>query len=335
MSSVLQSLFQGTSPPGVNTYTQNLSNVPTWLMNSDNALVQQANAVANQGYQAYQGPQVAPWTQAQNQALGEVQGMQGSYLPTLQTAAGMTLGASNPAAFQGAYGMIPQAQNLIQNSITPGMAQMNPYINNVIGNAETQASQYFQNQLQPQINAQFTAGGNFGSAANQNAQQLAANQLTENITSQGLGALASGYQNAQQAGLAGGQALGTLSQLQGGLGYEQGILGLQGAGTLGNLAQTGQGLGLQGAGTLYNIGQQQQQQGQQNLNTQYQNFLNQTYYPQQQLSWLSGIVNGATPAAGSMTSGTNAGYLPGSTYGPSPLQSSAGLYSGLSALGGG
>src|SRR5262245_6194583 len=101
MSSVLSSLFNGQLPPSAPTYSQNLSSVPTWLLNSDNALVQQANAVASQPYQAYQGPQVAPWTAAQNQALGQIQGMQGSYMPTLQAAGQMAQGSSNPAAFNG------------------------------------------------------------------------------------------------------------------------------------------------------------------------------------------------------------------------------------------
>lgn len=334
MSSVLNSLFQGTLPPSAPTYSQNLSSVPTWLLNSDNALVQSANAVASQPYQQYQGPRVAPWTAAQNQALTEAGQIQNSYMPTLQTAAGMALGSANPGAFSGAYGMIPGAANTIQSSIAPGLAQMNPYINNVIQNAETQTTDYWNNVLQPSINSQFTASGNFGSAANQNAQALQGRQLAQNIQAQSQGALAGAYQNAQQAGLAGGQALGTLAQLQGGLGYEQGILGLQGAGTLGNLATTGNQLGLQNIGTLYNLGQQQQQQGQQNLNTSYQDFLNQTYYPEQQLSWLQGVINGSTGAAGSMQQGANAGYMPGSTYGPSPLQSAASMYGGLTALGG-
>ena len=259
--------------------------------------------------------------------------MQGSYMPTLQAAGSLAQGASNPGAFQQAYNMLPQAQSMVQNSLAPTQAQMNPYINNVIQNAQNQTTDYWNNTLQPSINAQFTASGNFGSAANQNAQSNQARQLTQNLNSQSQAALAGAYQNAQQAGLAGGQAMGTLSQLQGGLGYEQGMLGLQGAGTLGSLASMGNSMGLQNAGTLFNIGQAQQQQGQQNLNTSYQNFLNQTYYPEQQLSWLQGIINGSTGAAGSMTQGANTGYLPGSTYGPSPLQSAGSIYSGLSALG--
>jgi hypothetical protein len=333
MSSVLSSLFGGTTPPSTTTYGQNLSNVPSWLLNSENSLVQQANSVASQPYQQYSGPQVAPWTPDQTAAQGITQQLQGQYQPAINSAEQMAGQSSNPGALQTATGYLPQATSDIQNALAPSQAQMNPYINNVIQNAQLQSSQYFQNSLQPQINAQFTAGGNYGSAANQNAQQLAANQLTENLNSQSSAALAGAYSNAQQAGLAGGQALGTLAQTQGGLGYEQGILGLQGAGTLGTLASTGQNLGLQGAGQLYNVGQAQQTQGQQNLTTAYNNFENQTYYPQNQLSWLQGALTGAPANTGTASQTTNAGYLPTAQYGASPINQAVGIYSGLNSLG--
>lgn len=330
----LNNLFSGQAPPNVSGYSQNLTQMPSWLLNSTNAAVSQANSVAGQPYQAYQGPQVAPWTQDQNQAQQQVEQMQGKYQPTLQSGINMAQGATQPGQFQAAQGLIPQASSAIQGGMAPTMAQMNPYINNVIGNAQTQTEQFWKNKLQPSINAQFTAGGNYGSAANQNAQNLASNDLTTALNQQSLGALSGAYSNAQQAGLAGGQALGTLAQTQGGLGYEQGMLGLQGAGTLGNLATTGQSLGMQGAGTLFNMGQAQQQQGQQNLNTAYQNFQNQTYYPQNQLSWLSGILSGAPASSGSLQSGNKQQPLPGASYGASPFNTALGVYNGLNSLGG-
>lgn len=331
----LSGLFNGVAPPNVNTYGQNLSQVPTWLLNSTNSLVGQANAVAGEPYQAYQGPQVAPWTQAQNQAMSTVQSLQGQYQPTLNSAVQMAQGSPQAGTFQSAMGYVPQAANTIQNSIAPSAAQMNPYTQNVINAAQQNTTDYWKNVMQPSINSQFTANGNFGSAANQRAQGLSSNELVKQLNLQSQGALSGAYQNAQQAGLAGGQALGNLAQLQGGLGYEQGILGLQGAGTLGNLASLGQNLGFQGAGTLYNIGQQQQQQGQRNLDTAYQNWQNQTYYPQNQLNWLSGIIRGAPASSGSATTTAGNAPLQGAQYGASPVQSGLQLYSGLMGLGGG
>jgi hypothetical protein len=329
MSAVLSSLFGGTTPPNATSYTQNLSQVPTWLLNSTNAMVGQANSVAGQPYQAYQGPQVAPWTYDQNAAQQITEGLQGQYMPLLNSATNLANAAPQSSSFASANGYIPQAAQAIQNGMTPGAAQMNPYTQNVINANNLNTQQFWQNSMQPQINSQFTANGNYGSAANQRAQNLSANQLTQNLNAQNLAALSGAYSNAQQAGLAGGQALGNLSQLQGGLGYEQGMLGLQGSQQLGNLASLGQNLGLQGAGTLYNVGQAQQQQGQQNLNTAYQNFENQTYYPQNQLNWLSGILRGAPTSTGSASTGTNSAPLSGATYGASPFNTAVGIYQGL------
>lgn len=330
----LSQLFGGTSPPGVNTSSQNLTQVPSWLLNSTNSLVGQANAVAGQPYQAYQGPQVAPWTANQNQAANAVQNLQGQYQPTLNNAVQMANGAPQSGSFQQAQSYVPQAASAIQGSMNPTAAQINPYVQNVVNANNLNTQQFWQNKMQPGINAQFTANGNFGSAANQRAQNLSANDLTQNLNAQNLAAYSGAYTNAQQAGLAGGQALGNLAQLQGGLGYEQGMLGLQGSAQLGNLAQMGQSLGLQGAESQFNVGQAQQQQGQKNLDTAYQNFQNQTYYPQNQLSWLSGIIKGAPASTGQASTTQGNAPLPNAQYGASPFNQAVGIYNGLNSLGG-
>lgn len=327
----LDSLFQGTTPPATTNYNQNLTQIPPWLLNSTNSLISQANSVASEPYQQFPGPQVAPWTDAQNQALTQIQGMQGSYAPTLANATQMAQNASNPGALNAAQAYIPQAANAVQSALNPTAASMNPYIGNVVNQAKDQATQYWNNTLMPSINNQFTANGQYGSSANQRAANQGAAQVTQNIQDTANAGYAGAYNQAQTAGLQGAGTLANIGQLQGGLGYEQGMLGLQGAGTLSNIASTGQSLGLQGAGSLYNIGQAQQQQGQQNLDTAYQNWYNQTYYPQNQLNWLSSIVRGtANPSTtGSATTGTQVGALPGAQYGASPVSSAIGLYTGL------
>lgn len=329
----MQQLLGGQAPPAVNTYAQNLTSVPTWMMNDVNSYLAQAQSVAGQPYQSFPGPQVAPWTPDQVQAQQQVENMQGGYQPYMSAATGATANALNPMSFNAAEAFLPGATSAIYGGMMPSQAMMNPYIGNVIGQAEDQAMQMWGNQIMPSINNQFVAAGQPQSSGNMSALAQAGKQVTQNIQDTAGAALASGYQQAQQAGLSGGQALGNLSQLQGGLGYEQGILGLQGAGSYGNLGQLGQSLGLTGAGALYNMGQQQQQQGQQNLNTAYQNWYNQTQYPQSQLQFVSGLTAGsASPyTTGAATTTANAGYLPGSTYGPSPLNASLGMYTGMNA----
>lgn len=331
--SALSFLFQGQAPQSVTNYGSSAANIPTWLQQYTQGILAQSAALASQPYQTYQGPRIAGFTDAQQKAQGAVGALQGAYQPALSQAEQMTTQGSNPAAIGGALSTLPQAQNYIQSAVAPTTAQMNPYTNNVINQAKDQATQYWQDQLQPSINAQFTASGNFGSAANQRAQELGAKEVTQNIQDTSQSALSQAYQNAQQTGLQAASQTGALSQIQGGLGYEQGVLGLQGAGQLGSLANLGQNLGLQGAGALNQIGGEQQNQNQQNLSLGYQDFLNQQQYPYQQASWLSQQVGGtATPTTVPTSNQTSqTGYAP--AYGASPASQAIGMYNILNPTG--
>lgn len=322
----LDFLFNGQAPPTTTTGSTSTTSVPTWLQQYTQGLLSQANAVASQPYQPYQGPRVAGFTDAQKQAQSAISGLQGAQNGTLAQAGSLATSAANPGAISTGLGMIPQAQSYINRSVAPSATDINPYEQNVVKQAEDRATQYWNDTLQPSINNQFTAAGQFGSSANQRAQGLAAKEVTQNIQDTAGAALAQGYTNAQQSNLAAGQATGALGQLAGGLGYEQGVLGMQGASTLGNLATTGQNLGLQAATALDTSGGEQQQLNQANLNTGYQDFLNQVQYPQQQLSWLTGIESGA-PSAGSSTAQSGTGFAP--AYSASPLSQAIGLYGAL------
>jgi hypothetical protein len=329
--SPLAFLFQGSTPAQGTNYGQSQTNVPTWLQEYTQGVLAQANSLASQPYQTYGAPRIAPLTDQQTQAESEVGNLQGQYQPALTQAQQMATTASNPAAIQSALGTLPQAQQDIQGALAPTAASMNPYEQNVIQQAQDQATQYWQNTLQPSINNQFTAAGQFGSAANQRAQDITGQQLTQNIQDTSNAALASGFTNAQNVGLQGGSALGSLAQVGGGLGYEQGALGLQGANTTGSLASQGQALGLQGAEALDASGAEQQNMNQENLSLGYQDFLNQQQYPYQQASWLSQMIGGtASPTTvPGLTQGQQTSYAPYTSA--SPLSQSVGLYAGLNS----
>lgn len=329
--SALDFLFQGQAPAQGTNYTQSQSNVPTWLQEYTQGILAQANSIASQPYQPYGGPRIAGFTAPQQQAQQEVQGLQGQYQTPLAQAQQLATAGAQPSAIPSALGYLPQAQGMIQSALSPTAAQMNPYTSNVIQKAEDQATKYWQNTLQPSIDNQFTANGQFNSSANQKAQEQAGEQLTQQVQDTAGSALSQAYQQAQTAGLQGAQLTGNLGQIGGGLGYEQGVLGLQGAGTLGSLAAQGQQLGLQGAGALDTIGGEQQQQNQQNLNLGYQDFLNQQQYPYQQAAWLSQMLSGTANPTNTpgMTQGANTSYTP--YTGASPLNQAIGLYAGLNS----
>lgn len=329
--SALDFLFQGSSPPSTTSTTS--SAVPSWLSDYAQQLISASTAAASVPYQAFPGQQVAGFSPLQTQAQNTVSALQGQYQPTLNQATSLASSSANPSAISGALSSLPTAQGYINSALSPSQAQINPYEQNVIQKAEDEATRYWQNTLQPSINNQFTANGQFNSSANQKAQDLAGQQITQQIQDTANAALAQGFTNAQQTALGAGQATGALGQIAGGLGYEQGVLGLQGAGTLGSLAQTGQQLGLQGASALDTVGGEQQALNQSNLNAAMTNFQNQVQYPEQQLSWLQQMLSGTATPQTVPTSKSTTGVQPGITYGPSPLSQAISTYSALNGVG--
>lgn len=312
--SALDFLFQGTAPNQYTNTGQNSTNVPSWLQEYAQGILSEGAGIASQPYPQYQGPTVAGMTDQQTQAGGIVQGLQGGYSPTLNSAVNLATGAANPSA-------LSQAGSMIAGSVNPDASQINPYVNNVIQQAKDQATNYWTNTLQPSINNQFTAAGQFGSSANQRAANQGAAQVTQNIQDTSNSALAQAYTNAQQAGLGAGSALS-------GLGYEQGQLGLGSSGALGQLAASGQQLGLQGASALDAYGQEVQGNQQANLNSAQQQFQNQQQYPYQQVGWLSSLMNGTIPGTtpgGTTTQQQQIPYYQGS--------GTSGLGSALSSFG--
>jgi hypothetical protein len=319
---VLDFLFQGSTPSTTNSSSGTA--VPAWLQQYTAGILSEGANVASQPYQPYQGPRVAGATADQNSAYDQVRNTVGQYHGPIAQATALANSSANPSAIGGALGQLPTAQSYIDSSVAPSAAQINPYVGNVINQAQNQAQRTWNNTIMPTINNQFTAAGQFGSSANQRAAAQAGQQVTQQIQDTSNAQYADAFKNAQQANLAAGQATGNLAQTQGGLGYEQGALGLQGANQLGSLASLGQNLGISGAGALDTIGLEQQNQNQQNLNTAYGDFQNQQQYPYQQLGWLSQLLNGQTngiPGGSTSSSVTN---NPGS--GTSPLMGAIGAY---------
>lgn len=381
MTTALDFLTNGQTNTPVTLYGNNATSGPTWMQNYTQGLIAQSNAMASQPFPVYPGSQVAPFNPTQQQSFNEVQGLQGQYQGALGQAQQLASSSSNPAALQAASGYLPQAQNLTQGALsqtglgvaspylnsaikgaTPGAISqyMNPYINDVVKQADYQQNLNFNQNVMPQINDQFIRGGQYGSAANQREADRAAQSLntseqmnTGAILGQGYGTAQQGAlaaagitgqmgatagslgTQAQQAQLAAGQQMGALGQISGGLGYEQGVLGLQGANQVGQLGALGQTLGLQGASALNAAGNQQQALAQKSADTAYNTFQQQQQYPEQQATWLANLTKGlAGPYTTGAVSQSAQQQIPSSAqmYG-SPLSQALGSYSALTGLG--
>jgi hypothetical protein len=184
-------------------------------------------------------------------------------------------------------------------------------------------------KIMPQIGDQFIRAGQYGSTRQQELANRGVRDVSENLASQIGAQLASGYTTAgtqaqadlqRQASI--GQAAGQLSGTEmTGLGN---LAGVQGA-----IGQKQQALGLQGAAATEAIGAEQQQQQQKNLDLAYQDFLTQTQYPEQQISYLSNVVRGL-PSGGGTAAQT--GTSSGSSYSASPLAQLAGAGMSAAAL---
>jgi hypothetical protein len=232
--------------------------------------------------------------------------------PNLNSAAGLYSSATNPAnsGLAAASPYLASAANPTYNTV---QQYLNPYTQDVAQNIATLGAQNFNENIMPALTNSFASAGNITGGSTQEAnlaQQAARNEQQAVSQAQG-SALAQGFQGAQQAAQAGAQTQAQLGATAGALGTanQNALLGA-GSGlaslgaTAGSLAGTGTQLGLAGAtdasligGQNINnqtnalnatnaLGQQQQAYGQSNLNLAYQDYLNQLYYPMQQVSAL-------------------------------------------------
>jgi hypothetical protein len=257
--------------PSETTSTNINTNIPTYAQPFVMNMLGKGEALTNPNtnpYQQYQGQglqgtQIAGFNPTQNEAFSNISGMHPSSQNAQATGiAGLTaLNAMDPSQYQQGIG-----------------SYMSPYTQNVIKNQEEGAIRDYGRSL-PQLGSAAAQVGGLGGSRS----ALMQSEANRNLQNQLAGIDATGYQNAytnaqgaytgqQNAALQGAQQLGQLGQQD----YQQqaGI----------NTAKLG-------------IGNQQQGLQQNLYNTQYQNFLNQQNYPYAQMSYMSGLLRGTSPAS--------------------------------------
>lgn len=250
---------------------------PSYIQDAQKQVLGQAQNVAATPYQQYGGNLVAGFTPDQLSAFNTINNAQGVGNQFLPQALGYTQNSTNP------FGNIAGDANNISGAIN---AFQNPFTQNVVNS--TLASINNQNaQQQNQLVGNAVASGAWGgdrAAVAQGVlggqQALAADQTISNLYNQG-------YQTSAN------QALQAASQ--------SGLLNLYAGNQLAGLGSTAQQNILSGANAQLGAGAQQQNLAQQQLNVPYQQWLQQQQYPFQTTQWLSGILNGITPGAGSTT----------------------------------
>lgn len=265
------------------TLNQSSTTLPQWYTDYTQGILQNAAQYANQGYQQYQGPQVAPLSQDQQtsygtvggaQGLGTNQALQGANVATnalgqqspLQAAnpyfgsamgqAGSTLGGPN--ALQAANPYLQTAQGGINSSLSqPNAAQAaNPYLQA----ASNPLANQMQSFMNPYLNQVVNASDQL-SAQNFNQNVLPALQDQFTQAGQVYGGSRQG-QYAEQLGQAENLneqmanssmlASGFNTALGGAEAQQQALAGM--AGTAANAANAAQGTGLYGAGLTAGLG---------------------------------------------------------------------------------
>ena len=293
--SVLDLLFGAQPTPNVTSTDVTNTAFPSWYQRWLNATLGKAGSVANEPYQAYGGPRLAPTSADTTAAYNATRGNVGAYTPTLQQGIRFTAGAGNPA---------------LQSDVFS--SYMNPYVSNVVDRIGTLAGRNLSENLLPAVNDTFTRSGQFGSSRNADFTLRALRDTQESALAQQNQALAQGFDTSMAN-------------------YNRGLERQLTAGNqLASQAQLGQGMGLADASALQAIGQAQEDKTQQSLNLGYQDFLKQRDYPRNQVEWFSNILRGVP--APTQTTSTSTGPATQSQLAPNPLSSLAGTALGIYGL---
>lgn len=251
---------------------QTQTTIPEYAKPYVERMLGKAEAATNAPYQAYGGQRVAEFTPLQQQAFQGAANLG----PAGQIGTGTQF--AGIAGLQG----IGAGQQYAQQATSPGAmgAYMSPYMNMALEPQMREAAR--RSAMEGQMNqAQAAQRGAFGgsrSALIEAERQRNLGQLQSDIYGKGM---QTAFEQARQA-----------QQFGADLGLRGAGMGLQAAGTLGQLGQTQFGQEEAAMRAQAGAGALQQQQSQRALDQAYQDFLSQRGYPQQQLAFMSDILRG-------------------------------------------
>lgn len=258
------------APPRETVQTQ--TTIPEYARPYVERMLGKAEAATNAPYQAYRGQRVAEFTPLQQQAFQGAANLG----PAGQIGAGTQM-----AGLAGLQGM-GAGQQYAQQATSPGSmgAYMSPFTNLALAPQLREASRRSAIEGQQQA-AQAARAGAFGGSRQaliEAERQRNLGQLQSDIYGRGM---QTAFEQARQA-----------QQFGADLGLRGAGMGLQAAGTLGQLGQTQFGQQEAAMRAQAGAGALQQQRSQQALDQAYQDFLSQRGYPQQQLAFMSDILRG-------------------------------------------
>ncbi len=307
------------------TQTTKTSTIPDWAQGyftGEKGIFPQAQALAQQPYQAYTGQRMADFSGLTTQA------MQGAGAMTPSTLTTLGGGIAGAAAMN--------AGNVNYQGYQPGQftgqaagQYMNPFMQNVVDIQQREAQRQA-DIAGTQRGAQAVKAGAFGGSRQAVMDAEAARNLAiqkGDIQAQGLN---QAFNQAQTQFNTEQQLAEQARQYGAGLGLQGLQTAIQGAGQLGTLGQQGftQGMDINKLQAQY--GGQQQAMEQAKLDQQYQDFLTQKQYPYQQLGFYTDILGSGLRGASGVTTQAGQMYAPP----PSTVSQLAGLGTAAIGLGG-
>jgi len=265
--------------------------IPPEVLARYNAVNARAENVASTPFQAYSydpSAFVAPMTETQNAAIGQIGQASGMAQPYFQAGAAATLGGMGPA----------NLGELDTNKY------MSPYLQNVVQSTADILGQQNRQDMSGALGTAIQSGAGFGdrsgiAAANLNRQQMMGMGSTiGNLLNQGYMQAQGVAQQQQSADLASRQA--NLARL------------LQGGQSIGQLGAGAQGAALAGSQALLGAGTQEQQTEQAGKSALYNQYQQERAYPFQTTQFLGNIGMGTGALSGSTTQTTSpAGFFSG------------------------
>lgn len=300
------------SPPPTQQVTTQQS-LPAYAQPYYQQIMGQGQALAQNAYTPYTGQLVQPFVGQQQEAFADASNLPSTYQGNLNQANQNFASATDIG--NAATGFQPghiNAQTVGTGAFTdPGVAQsyMNPYVQASL-EPQLKLLQQQTGIAQTNLGEQAAQQGAFGGyrqgiqgALTQQAADLAAQQMIGsgfNTAFQNAGQLygtdtarqLQAQQANQQANLQAQQATEQARQAAENIGLQGANINLQAGQGQTWLGSTAQRAGLGDMQALLQTGALQQQMGQTGLNTAYQQFLNQLYFPYQQLQFEAGLMSG-------------------------------------------
>ena len=263
------------------------TNLPAYARPYFERLMGRGEAASNQRYEEYPGQRISTFTPDQKSSFEGARNLQETYLPSFNQASQAYTGALDQAG-RAVSGYDPNVEMFGQDA---AQRYMNPYIGNVLSQAQQAAQQNFL-ESQGGRASQAVKSGAFGGSRATIADEVARRTYDSQFQSLTADLLDKGYSNAQAQFMADRNARDAANQYKAKLGMEGADFGLRSGTAMAGLGTEAYRLGSAQSELLNKYGTQQQGLQQKQYDVDYGNFINQRDQERNNTAYLSSLLRG-------------------------------------------